>query len=141
MQEQIYEELKKATKAGDHDRKAALRSILSTLKNLDNDLDQEQYENALLKLAKQHNDSIEQYRKANRDDLVKQEEKQLAVVNEFLPKQMSNEEIDEEINKVINDIQAQSMKDMGNVMQEAQNRIGAKADKQTIGKIAKQKLQ
>lgn len=141
MQEQIYEELKKATKAGDHDRKAALRSILSTLKNLDNDLDQEQYENALLKLAKQHNDSIEQYRKANRDDLVKQEEKQLAVVNEFLPEQMSNEEIDEEINKVINDIQAQSMKDMGNVMQEAQNRIGAKADKQTIGKIAKQKLQ
>lgn len=141
MQEQIYEELKKATKAGDHDRKAALRSILSTLKNLDNDLDQEQYENALLKLAKQHNDSIEQYRKANRDDLVKQEEKQLAVVNEFLPEQMSNEEIDEEINKVINDIQAQTMKDMGNVMQEAQNRIGAKADKQTIGKIAKQKLQ
>lgn len=141
MQEQIYEELKKATKAGDHDRKAALRSILSTLKNLDNDLDQEQYENALLKLAKQHNDSIEQYRKANRDDLVKQEEKQLAVVNEFLPEQMSNEEIDEEVNKVINDIQAQTMKDMGNVMQEAQNRIGAKADKQTIGKIAKQKLQ
>lgn len=141
MQEQIYEELKKATKAGNHDRKAALRSILSTLKNLDNDLDQEQYENALLKLAKQHNDSIEQYRKANRDDLVKQEEKQLAVVNEFLPEQMSNEEIDEEINKVINDIQAQTMKDMGNVMQEAQNRIGAKADKQTIGKIAKQKLQ
>ncbi len=94
----------------------------------------------LQKQAKQRRDSIEQFEAAGRSDLAETEEEELAVIEEYLPKQMSDEEVREVLLEVIEATQATSMADMGKVMGEAMNRIRGRADGKRISSLARELL-
>ena len=85
-------------------------------------------------------DAIKDFEKAGRQDLVDQTNDEMKVLEEYLPKQLSKEEIKEIVEKVIKDVGATSIKDMGIVMKEAKAKIGAGADGRTINEVAKELL-
>jgi hypothetical protein len=94
----------------------------------------------LAQLAKQRRDSIEQYRQAGRNDLAEQESQELAILEEYLPKQLSDEEIDTVLDEVIAAVGATSVKDMGKVMGQAMQQLKGRADGQKIQAMVKAKL-
>ena len=93
----------------------------------------------LLSAKKQRLDSIEAYKKANRDDLVKKEEYELNIILEYLPKQLSDDELRIELKNIIESLNASGIKDLGKVMREAKP-LQIKADGTRISKIAKELL-
>jgi hypothetical protein len=94
----------------------------------------------LMQIAKQRRDSIEQYRKGGREDLVAQEEAELAIVEEYLPPQMSDEEVSQVVDEVIASVGATSAKEMGKVMGKAMQQLKGKADGNRIQEMVKAKL-
>ncbi|OUV49367.1 MAG: glutamyl-tRNA amidotransferase [Flavobacteriaceae bacterium TMED116] len=94
----------------------------------------------LQKLVKQRKESSSIFKDQNRIDLAEQEDTQAKIISEFLPKQLSREEIENIIVKIIIQTQASSMKDMGKVMSEASIKLAGKADGKTISIIVREKL-
>ncbi|MAW51087.1 MAG: glutamyl-tRNA amidotransferase [Flavobacteriaceae bacterium] len=94
----------------------------------------------LQKLVKQRKESSSIFKDQNRIDLAEQEDTQAKIISEFLPKQLSREEIENIIAKIIIQTQASSMKDMGKVMSEASIKLAGKADGKTISIIVREKL-
>ena len=94
----------------------------------------------LVKYAKQREDAMAQFKDAGRDDLVKQEEAELAIVEAYLPEQMSDEELEATLKDIVAQIGASSMKDMGKVMGAAKSAIGSKADGGRINACVKNLL-
>ncbi|MGE5309419.1 MAG: GatB/YqeY domain-containing protein [Deltaproteobacteria bacterium] len=92
------------------------------------------------KLVKQHQDSIEQFAKGGRQDLVEKEERELAVLKSYLPKEMPPEELSAVIEEVITSTGAAGMKDMGKVMKEVMAKTGGKADSKTVSDKVKERL-
>ncbi len=146
FEEKINDEMKKAMKSGDKLRLLTLRSIRSAIiefnksgsdKPLDSDLATE----LLLKQAKQRKDAIEMYKQGNRQELVDKETRELEIINEFLPKQMSEDEISEAVKSIIADTGADSIKDMGKVMGIAMKELKGKADGNQVKEIVKRELE
>jgi uncharacterized protein YqeY len=94
----------------------------------------------LQKMSKQRKDSLQIYREQNREDLAKKEEEELAVIERFLPKQLSEEELKKELQDIITETGASSPADMGKVMGAAQKKLAGKADGKTISSVVKQLL-
>ena len=94
----------------------------------------------IAKEVKSKKDALVDFEKGDRQDLIAQTNEEIAILQEYLQIQLSNEEIKEEVKKVIQDIGATSIKDMGIVMKEAKNRIGAAADGRTINEVVKELL-
>tara|TARA_B100001996_G_C18514278_1_gene536731 strand:+ start:327 stop:764 length:438 start_codon:yes stop_codon:yes gene_type:complete len=94
----------------------------------------------LMKLIKQRKDSLTLYKEQKREDLASKEESEILIIEEFLPKQLSDGELSQEIEKIINDSGASSIKEMGKVMGMATKRLSGKADNSRIAKIIKEKL-
>jgi len=94
----------------------------------------------LMKLIKQRKDSLTLYKEQKREDLASKEESEILIIEEFLPKQLSDGELSEEIEKIINDSGASSIKEMGKVMGMATKKLSGKADNSRIAKIIKEKL-
>jgi len=94
----------------------------------------------LMKLIKQRKDSLTLYKEQKREDLASKEESEILIIEEFLPKQLSDVELSEEIEKIINDSEASSIKEMGKVMGMATKKLSGKADNSRIAKIIKEKL-
>ena len=94
----------------------------------------------LTRLAKQRRDSIEQYTQVGRQELADQEAAELAIIEEYLPKQLSDDEIAQVIDRIIVDIGASSPKDMGKVMSQAMQQLKGKADGKKVQEIVKTKL-
>ena len=125
-----------AMKAGDKPRTAALRSIMAKIKDADIAArtstkevpDDEMVTDVLMKMAKQRRESIEMYESGGRQELADQEKGELAVIEEFLPKQMDEAETAAAIEQVKADLGADGMKDMGRVMGELKARHGASLD-------------
>lgn len=144
LKEKINSEMVSAAKARDKIRLSTLRMIKSVLHNKEIDLKRELNDTELLQvlssIVKQRKDSIEQFRKGGRLDLVEKEEAELEVVEEFMPEQMSEEEIDREIEKVIGEVGAVSIKEMGKVMKALMPRLTGKADGKTVGEKVKARL-
>jgi uncharacterized protein YqeY len=146
LKEQIVTDMKEAMKARDTERVSALRMVNSALKNKEIDkrpepLTDEDTIGVLKKLSKQRKDSIEQYQKAGRDDLVEQEQRELAVLEKYLPEQMSEAKITEIVEATISDLGASSMKDMGKVMGAVTAKTQGSADNKLVSQIVKNKLQ
>lgn len=145
MKETILAEIKTAMKNQDAVRLSALRMLQSAIKNKEIELrpatitDQDVMA-VIKKICNQHKDSIEQYTKANRQDLVDNEKSQLAVLEGFLPKQMAREEVEKIIAQVMADIKATSVKDMGAVIKGTIAKTGGAADNKLISEIVKSKL-
>ena len=93
------------------------------------------------KLVKQRRESAETYRSAGRDELAAAEAAEAAVIEEFLPKSLSADELETELRKIIAEVGAQSPADMGKVMKEATAKLKGKADMKEVSNIIKEKLQ
>jgi len=141
---QISDNIKEAMRQKDKERLAALRLILASFKQKEIDerieLKDEHSIAILNKMAKQHRDSIEQFGKANRDDLIKKEQQELDVIESYLPKKMPSEKIDLLIKEVISETGASSPKDMGKVMGLLKGKLQGRADMSEVSKLIKDKL-
>ncbi|MEC7875947.1 MAG: GatB/YqeY domain-containing protein [Pseudomonadota bacterium] len=141
---QISDDIKEAMRQRDKERLAALRLILASFKQKEIDerieLKDEHSIAILNKMVKQHCDSIEQFGKANRDDLIKKEQQELDVIESYLPKKMPSEKIDLLIKEVISETGASSPKDMGKVMGLLKGKLQGRADMSEVSKLIKDKL-
>lgn len=145
MKEQILSDMKTAMKARDTDTVSALRLVNSALKNKEIEVRPEQLTDqdvisVIKKLSKQRKDSIEQFQKAGRDDLVANEQKELSVLEKYLPEQMGEEEIKKIVDACIGELGASSMKDMGKVMGAVTAKTQGAADNKLVSQIVKASL-
>ncbi len=141
---QITDDMKSAMKAGDKDRLRAVRLILAAIKQIEVDkrveLDDAAVLSILDKMVKQRRDSVEQFQKGGRDDLVNIELAEIAVIETYLPEQLSNEELDALINEVISATGAESIRDMGKVMGQIKSKAAGRADMGAVGAKVKTRL-
>jgi len=140
----IEKEMAQAAKARNKVRLAALRLIKSALHNKKIDLgkelnDQESLQ-VLSSMTKQRKDSIEQFANGGRQDLVEKEEKELEVIQSFMPQQLSEKELDTIISQAIEDVGATSPRDMGKVMKALMPKVTGKADGKVVSERVKSKL-
>ncbi|MBX7502641.1 GatB/YqeY domain-containing protein [Qipengyuania sp. YG27] len=148
LREKIQAETVTAMKAKDKDRTAALRLIGAKIKDRDIELrtsdtkpeDDELVTDVLMKMAKQRRESIEMYEDGGRQELADKEKSELAVIEEFLPKQMSEDETRTAIAAIKADLNAEGMKDMGRVMGELKARHGATLDMTKASGLVKEAL-
>lgn len=144
IKEQLNENMKAAMKARDNLRLSAVRMIISAIKNREIDsraeLDDKAVIDVMSTLAKQRRESIRLYREGGRIDLVEKEEAELAVLLEFLPAQLSEEELAELIERVIMETGAAGAKDMGRVMKALTALTAGKADGKIVSEAVKQRL-
>ncbi|MGS2738949.1 GatB/YqeY domain-containing protein [Sinomicrobium sp. M5D2P17] len=145
LQSKVMEEMKAAMKAKDTVSLEALRAIKSALLLAQTESSAKELSEAdelklLQKLVKQRKDSAAIYTEKDREDLAEPEIAQAAVIEKFLPEQMTEEEIAEVIEKIIAETGAGGMKDMGKVMGLATKQLAGKADGKVISTIVKQKL-
>jgi len=141
INKKINDEMVAAAKARDKIRLSAIRMLKTALHNKEIELMRSLNENETLQIlsaiVKQRKDSIEQFARGGRTDLVEKEEAELKVVQEFMPAQMSDEEVDSIIRKAIAEAGAVSVKDMGKVMKILMPQLTGKADGKTVGEKVK----
>lgn len=140
VKETLQQDMKDAMRGGDKRRLGVIRLILAAVKQREVDerieLDDAQLIAVLDKMAKQRRESIDQFQKAGRDDLVEQESFELAVLKTYLPEQLGDAEIDALISEAIEISGASSVKDMGKVMGQLRNKLQGRADMGAVsGKI------
>ncbi len=144
LQEQISAALKDAMRARDEVKMATLRLVLTAIKTREKEarslLEDQEVISVITSQIKQRRESIEQYRKAGREDLVETEEKELQILQGYMPEQVSEEEISNTLDEIIAEVGAVSMKDMGKVMKAAMAKLAGKADGQAINAMVKAKL-
>lgn len=145
LEQKIMQDLKAAMKAKDQQALRSIRAIkaailLEKTSGSNQELNEEGEIKLLQKLVKQRKDSLEIYKKEGRDDLAKVEEEEIAVIEKYLPEQMSAEELQAEVNKIIEETGASSMKDMGKVMGLATKRFAGRAEGKAISAAVKERL-
>ena len=146
LKQQIEGDIKKAMLARQKDELMALRGIKSlillaeTEKGAQHALSQDQEMKLLMKAAKQRKDSAELYREKGRDELADKELLELEVINRYLPKQLSEEELRETLKALIAELGAAGPQDMGKVMGAATKKLAGKADGKTISTLVKAML-
>ena len=135
----IQEDLKGAVKARDRGKVSTLRMLLSALKNAEleerEELTEETELAVLSTYARRVKESIAEFEKGDRDDLVTKEKAELEVVMQYLPEQLNDEEIEVEVKKVIEEIEAAGPKDMGRVMGEMMKRFKGRVDGKSVNRI------
>ena len=142
LEDRINNDIKEAMKAKDQARLRGVRAIKSAILLLKTDgsgheIDESAEIKMLQKLIKQRQDSYDIYVKQNRTDLATTEKEEIDVIMQYLPKQLSSEELETGIKKIISDIGASGIKDMGKVMGAASKEFEGKADGKTISGIVK----
>lgn len=144
LKEKLLEDLKISMRDKNVVRKNTVQmiraAILQIEKDTGNEVDDEKIIDIIAKEMKKKKDAMADFEKAARQDLIDQTNEEMKVLEEYLPKQLSREEIKEVVSKVISDIGATSMKDMGIVMKESKSAIGAGADGKTINEVVKELL-
>jgi uncharacterized protein YqeY len=136
--------MKLAMKAQDKPALKAIRMILGAIKQKEIDeridLDDNQVMAVIQKMVKQRKDSISQFSDAGRTDLVEVEEAELLIINNYMPTQLSDDEIEAAVVKAISDTGADSMKDMGKLMGILKGQLDGKADMGQVSQLIKSKL-
>ena len=139
-------ELKTAMLARDEKGLRSLRAIKAaillakTSEGSGGELREEDETKLLQKLVKQRKDSLEIYRQQNRTDLAQKEQEEIEIIEKFLPKQLSADELKAEVSAIINEVGASSPADMGKVMGAATKKLAGKADGKTISALVKELL-
>jgi uncharacterized protein YqeY len=146
LHERLSEDLKQAMRAKDQLRMDTIRMIKAALLNkeieLKKDLDDSEMSRVLTTLVKQRKESVDQYQKANRKDLADKELKEIAIVEAYLPKGLSQEEVTRIIESVITESGAATAKDMGKVMKEVMAKLaGQTVDGKQISDLVRARLQ
>ena len=144
LKQLITNDMKLALKAQDKSALKAIRMILGAIKQKEIDeridLDDTQVMAVIQKMVKQRKDSISQFSDAGRTDLVEVEEAELSIINNYMPKQLSEAEIEVAVDKAISDSGADSMKDMGKLMGILKGQLEGQADMGLVSKLIKSKL-
>lgn len=146
LKQQIDNDIKKAMLEKNKDELTALRSIKSmillaeTEKGVSETLASDTESKLLMKAAKQRKESAEIFQKENRDDLAKKELVELEVISRYLPKQLSEEEVKTEVQKIIEQVGAKNPSDMGKVMGVATKQLAGKTDGKLISDLVKKLL-
>jgi uncharacterized protein YqeY len=144
LKQLITNDMKLALKAQDKSALKAIRMILGAIKQKEIDeridLDDTQVMAVIQKMVKQRKDSISQFSDAGRTDLVEVEEAELSIINNYMPRQLSEAEIEAAVVKAISDSGAHSMKDMGKLMGILKGQLDGKADMGQVSQLIKSKL-
>ena len=145
LSQKISEDMKLAMKSGDKLRLETLRSIRAqmielTKRGTGSEITPDEEISALLAAAKKRKEAIDLYRQAGREELARQEEQELEIINTYLPKQMSKEEAETVIGGIVSQSGASSMKDIGKVMPLAMKELKGKIDGKSVQEIVKRKL-
>jgi uncharacterized protein YqeY len=146
LEQKVMAEMKDAMKSKDEAALRGLRAIKAeiikakTEPGAGGEISAEKELSLLQKMMKQRKDSLEIYRQQNRDDLAKKEEEEIAVIEKFLPKQLSQEELKTEVQQIISETEASSPTDMGKVMGVATKKLAGRADGKTISAMVKELL-
>ena len=144
LKTRINDDVKAAMRSKDKERLATLRLLTAAIKQKEVDerieLNDDQIITVLEKMLKQRKDSIQQYEKAGRDELAEAERKEVTILQEYMPEQLSDAEIDALIDEAINATGASAMKDMGKVMGMLKPKLAGKADMGAVSGKIKAKL-
>lgn len=148
LKETILDELKSAMKNKDAERLQVLRSIkakilekeISERKGGESDISDEQVLEVLMKAGKQRKESIDSFEKGGREDLVEKEKAELAIIEEFLPKMMSEDEVRAAVRDQIEKMGASDMSDMGKVMGVMMGKLKGKAEGSVVSRVVKEEL-
>ena len=144
LKEKLLEDLKNSMKDKNIVRKNVIQMIRAAILQKEKDggveLKDEEIMQIIAKEAKTRKDSLPDYEKSGREDLINEVKEEIAIIEEYLPKQLTDEELVTEVKKVIEKLNATSMKDMGPVMKEAKATIGAQADGKRINEVVKSLL-
>ena len=144
FKEKVDQEMIRAAKAKDKIRLSAVRMLKSGLHNREIDLKRElaeaEFFQLLSSMVKQRKDSIEQFEKGGRTDLVEQEKAELRVIEEFLPSQLSEADLDAAIAEAIREVGATGIRDMGKVMKVLMPKVTGRADGKLVGEKVKARL-
>ena len=144
IKDRIKADLKDAMRAKDTQKRDTLRNLNAAIKQAEIDgkkeLSESEIEAILAKYAKQREDAIKQFKEANRDDLVAKEEAELEIVKSYLPKPLSDEELQKIVKEIIDEVKAESMRDMGKIMGVIKSKFGSRADGSKVNKIVKELL-
>jgi hypothetical protein len=144
LKDQITEDMKSAMKAGEKDRLKVVRLMLAAIKQIEIDkrieLDDAAVLSVLDKMVKQRRDSVEQFQKGNRNDLADIELAEIVVLENYLPEQLSDAELDAMIDAAIASTGAESIRDMGKVMGQIKAQAAGAADMGAVGAKVKARL-
>lgn len=145
LKEKLQEDLKSSMRNKDVVRKSVVTLIRASIKQYEVDnrveLGDDEIIDIISKQLKQRNDALEEFAKANREDLVKETESEIEVLKEYLPQQLSEEELNEIVKSTISEVGATSMKDMGKIMAAIKPKTKGRADGKLINKLVKANLQ
>lgn len=145
LKDRLQDDLKAAMRARDDARLRTVRALRAALLEREIELrpsgvsalTEEQETEVVLKQAKQRRDALEQYRGAGREDLASKEEEELRVLDDYLPAQMTNEQIEAIIREIVETTGAESMRDMGKVMGPAMGRLKGQADGKRVQAVVR----
>ncbi len=144
LKTRIKDDMKLAMKAKDKDRLNVIRMILAAIKQIEVDerieLDDERIIVVLDKMLKQRRESVKQFSEAGRQDLTEIEEAEILVIQDFLPKPLTEDEIQDMVAKAVSDSNAESLKDMGKVMGILKPQMLGRADMSVVSAVIKAKL-
>ena len=144
LKQKLADDLKQAMRSGDEVRRSVIRLVMAAIKNTEiarqTSLDDGDVLGVIAKEARQRRESIESFKQGNRQDLVDKEEAELAVLNEYLPRQMTRDEIVAEVRRVIEQTGAQGPQDKGKVMPKLIAELKGKADGRALNEVVTELL-
>ena len=144
LKEELMQDLKDAMKEKDTVKKDTVQMVRAAILQIEKDkgieVTDEKIIEIIAKEVKGKKDALIDFEKGGRQDLIDQTNQEIEILNKYLPKQLSREEIEEKVKEIINRLGATSIKDMGPVMKEAKAEIGAAADGRTINEVVKELL-
>lgn len=144
LKEKLLNDLKESMKNKNLIRKNTIQMIRAAILQVEKDkqieLTEEQVIEIIAKETKKRKDAQIEFEKSGREDLINQNNEEIAILSEYLPKQLSEEEIETIVKKVIEETGATTMKDMGIVMKKSKEQIGVAADGKTVSEIVKKLL-
>ncbi len=144
LKEKLLEDLKNCMKEKNVVRKNVIQMVRAAILQVEKDkhitLEDEQIIDIIAKESKKRKDALADYEKSGREDLINEIKEEIAILAEYLPKQLSIEEVETIVKEVISEVGATSMKDMGKVMKSAKEKIGPASDGKTINEVVKKLL-
>jgi len=144
LKEKLLDDLKAAMRDKDVTKKNTVQMVRAAILQVEKDkkieLDDNQILETIAKEYKKRNDSLADYEKSGREDLITQIKEEMAVLEQYLPKKLSEEELTEKLKVIIANLGATSMKDMGAVMKQAKAEFGVTADGKMINEVVKKLL-
>ena len=144
LKEKLLEDLKESMKGKNVIRKNVVQMVRAAILQIEKDkkieVSDSQIVEIIAKEAKKRKDALEDYQKSGREDLIEQMNQEIKILNEYLPKQLTEEELTQKMQEIITELCETSIKDIGAVMKKAKETIGAAANGKAINEVAKKIL-